>query len=332
MLATDDEEKRMGLDRAFLKRLLEAPAVGTACGPVVSLLTERFGEAYTRMLVPDGFCLFQKSTGTPEELEVVFVAHMDEIGGCVYGHADGIGFHTRVWGNAPRVFQEHPLQAMDWLATHSEEAFSVDSRLVQVEDEERLIVEGERIRPYRTVFTFRQETRFEEEWVYGKAIDPRATLYAVVEAVLRLDSPHVGALLVMAEECAMEVARKGVVFLQRCAPRLRLVVNADVPDIRNLADGSLEKPSLRYFEGRNFIDPSFGIQVAERLERDGVSFCVSGARSGSQTVLFTPLAPTLSVALPMEGVHTPCGRARVEGIQRCQELLCAIGEWALGEA
>lgn len=321
----------MALDKEFLGRLMEAPAVGTACGPVLSLLSERFGASYVQTLVPDGFCLFQKQGGTPEELEVVFIAHMDEIGGCVYGPAEGGGFITRVWGNAPRLFAENALQAIDWLASRTDEAHPIQGRIEKYGDEESLLVEGDGIRPYRTVFTFQQPTLFEQEWVYGKAIDPRATLYAVVEAVRRLDSAHVGAMLVMAEECAMEVARKGAVFLQRHAPHLQLIVNADVPDIRNLVDGALDVPSLRYFEGRNFIDPSFGIRVAEQLERERTAFRVSGARSGSQTVLFTPLARTLSIALPMEGVHTPRGRAHLKGIERCEDLLCAVGEIALAK-
>ena len=75
--------------------------------------------------------------------------------------------------------------------------------------------------------------------IEGKALDPRVTLYAVVEAVRALDSPHVGAMLVMAEECAMDVARKGVTFLQRHAPDLQMIANADVPGIQNIGDGQL---------------------------------------------------------------------------------------------
>ena len=77
---------------------------------------------------------------------------------------------------------------------------------------------GEGIRPYRTVWTFKEETTFTDDVIEGKALDPRVTLYSVVEAVRALDSPHVGAMLVMAEECAMDVARKGVAFLSVTRP------------------------------------------------------------------------------------------------------------------
>ncbi len=133
-------------------------------------------------------------------------------------------------------------------------------------------------------------------------------------------------MLVMAEECAMDVARKGVAFLQRHAPNLQLIANADVPWINNLGEGRLDLPAIRVFEGRNFIDPSFGIRVAETLQRQGVELHLSAAKSGSQTLLFTPLAPTLSIALPSEGVHLPRVQMSLQGTERCVALLKAIGE------
>ena len=125
------------------------------------------------------------------------------------------------------------------------------------------------------------------------------------------------------------VARKGVQFLQRKAPNLALIANADVPWIENLGEGQLDLPAIRIFEGRNFIDPSFGIRTADRLIAKGVKLHLSGAKSGSQTILFTPLAPTLSIALPSDGIHSPKYRMSLKGAQRCIDLLTAIGEGAL---
>jgi hypothetical protein len=133
-------------------------------------------------------------------------------------------------------------------------------------------------------------------------------------------------MLVMAEECAMDVARKGVAFLQRHSPNLQLIANADVPWIENIGEGRLDLPAIRVFEGRNFIDPSFGIHVADTLQAKGVELHLSAARSGSQTLLFTPLAPTLSVALPSDGVHLPRVKMSLRGAERCLALLKAIGE------
>jgi putative aminopeptidase FrvX len=319
------------IDQEFLKALTETPSVGTACGPCISLLTPRFGNGYAKTLVPDGFCLFQKAGAALSDLKVVFVAHMDEVGGCIYGarpHRQSGGYNARFWGNTPDVFANARLQAFDYLA-EEDDTFPVQGEVITVGDEQRLVMHGEGIRPYRTVWTFQEETTFTGDIIDGKALDPRVTLYAVVEAVRALDSPHVGAMLVMAEECAMDVARKGVAFLQRHAPALQLIANADVPGINNIGDGQLDLPAIRVFEGRNFIDPSFGIRVTDILQAQGVSLHLSAARSGSQTLLFTPLAPTLSIALPSDGVHLPRVKMSLRGTERCTTLLYAIGENAL---
>ncbi|HZT40646.1 MAG TPA: hypothetical protein VFA07_00585 [Chthonomonadaceae bacterium] len=320
------------VDSEFLKALTEVPSVGTACGPVLNLLARRFGKDYTRTLVPDGFCLFQKAGVTPEALRAVFVAHVDEIGGCVYGPRpewEGGGFNARCWGNRPGIFADATLQGFDYLAEDAGETFRAHGEVVLFETEERLVLHGDAIRPYRTVFTFDEETTFKDDTIEGKALDPRVTAYAVAEAVRALDTPEVGALFVMAEECAMDVARKAVIFLERRAPNLQTIANADVPWIENLSEGQLDLPAIRIFEGRNFIDPSFGIRVAERLQAQGVALHLSAARSGSQTILFTPLAPTLSIALPSDGVHLPRVRMSLLGTERCVALLQAIGQGAL---
>jgi putative aminopeptidase FrvX len=194
----------------------------------------------------------------------------------------------------------------------------------QVGEEKRFLVFGERIRPYRTVFTFKTTTEFDGDSITGKAVDPRVTACCVVEALKQLDSAEVGVILVMAEECAMDVARKAVTYLSKYSPDLKLVVNADVPLVANLGDARLDTPAIRIFEGRNFIDPSFGIKMADRMAANGVVSHLSAARTGSQTLLFTPLAPTLSVALPGEQIHTAKGRMSLLGVSRCVDLLTAI--------
>ncbi|HLK60253.1 MAG TPA: hypothetical protein VKU00_27065 [Chthonomonadaceae bacterium] len=314
------------IDTDFLKALTEIPSVGTACNPVLNLLAQRFGDGYTRTFASDAFCLFQKAGAGPEALEKVFVAHVDEIGGCVYGPRSGGGYDTRIWGNQAGIYVQAALQAFDYLAEEGDSAYPVRSEVIIVNAEERLVLHGEGIRPYRTVFTFRQETTFDGDIIDGKALDPRVTVYTVAEAVRALDSPKVGALFVMAEECAMDVARKAVTFLQERSPRLKLLVNADVPWINNIGEGRLDMPAIRIFEGRNFIDPMFGIRVADKLQAQGVELHLSAARSGSQTYLFTPIAPTLSIALPSEGVHQPRVKMSLKGTERCLALLRALGE------
>ena len=317
------------IDTAFLKAFTEVPSIGTACLPAMNMLAEKFGSGYDRTFVSDGFCLFQKAGAGPEALKVVFVAHVDEVGGCVYGPQGDLGFLTRVWGNTPDLFAGFPLQAFDYLATSGDQAFPVRGEVSDVNGEERMLLYGDGIRSYRTGWTFQQETTFDGDTIDGKALDPRITAYAVMEAVLALNTPEVGALFVMAEECAMDVARKAVTFLQKRAPALQLIANADVPGIQNIGEGCLELPAIRIFEGRNFIDPMFGIRVAEVMEQQGVEFHLSAARSGSQTLLFSPLAPTLSIALPSRGVHLPRVLMSLKGTERCISLLHAIGANAL---
>lgn len=127
----------------------------------------------------------------------------------------------------------------------------------------------------------------------------------------------------------MDVARKAVTYLQRHAPQLQLIVNADVPERHNLGEAQLDLPAIRIFEGREFIDPSFGIRVSDHLKARGVPFHLSSARSGSQTRLFTPLCPTLSIALPSDGIHQARYRMSLRGAERCTALLKAIGEASL---
>ncbi|MDE2126951.1 MAG: hypothetical protein KGJ62_10205 [Armatimonadetes bacterium] len=323
------------LDTCFLKALSEAPSVGTACAPVMRLLRTFFGEGWEAEFVSDGFCLFH--CGAPEAIHTLYVSHVDEVGGCVYGPAggeDGGGWTTRHWGNTAQVFADARLQAMDYLAESGDAAFDVSARAVttpssgDVDLGQKLVLDGEAIRPYRTVFTFRQDAEIDGDLLSGKALDPRVTAYAAAEAARTHSVPGVAALFVMAEECAMEVARKAVVWLQRRAPNLRLIVNADVPSIGALGEGRLDTPAIRIFEGRNFIDPTVGIRMAERLERLGLTLHLTSSRSGSQTVLFTPLAHTLSIALPSDGVHLPVVRMSLTGISRLVELLGAIPDEA----
>ncbi|MCS6777023.1 MAG: hypothetical protein RMJ43_11230 [Chloroherpetonaceae bacterium] len=326
------------MDIDFLRALTEVPSVGTACGPVWRLLTARFGDRFTRHCVPDGFCYFapEGPSGAPVSPSVVFVAHVDEVGGCVLGPCDSGGYHTRFWGNTPDVFAAASLQAWDYLAEEATQAFPVRMEVLQDASETRLILHGENVRPYRTVWTFLEKTVITGDVIEGKALDPRVTVFAVTEAVRALNMPEVGALFVMAEECAMDVARKAVLFLERLCggcpgTTLRRIINADVPGVQNLEGGQLDLPAIRIYEGRNFIDPACGIRASEAMRARGVAHHLTAARSGSQTLLFTPLAPTLSVALPGEGVHLPRARMSLQGVERCIALLCALAEHALEE-
>lgn len=319
------------MDPHFLIELTEVPSVATACGPVLAVLRRRLA-GWQERHVPDGFSLFTCGSGGLADVRVVLVAHVDEIGGCLYGpHPQG-GYGTRTWGTGAAAYAQAQLQAFDWLALSAAEAFPVTAYLEGDGDEAQLRLVGERLRPYRTGFTFRTATTVAGDAIVGKALDPRLTDACVAEAALRLNRGDVAVLFVMAEECAMDVARKAVTVLQREAPRLELVINADVPGLQNLGEARLDLPAIRVYEGRNLIDPSLGIRMSSALAARGVPHHLTGARSGSQTALFTPLAHALSVALPSEGIHQAAYRMSLTGAARCVDLLCAaVQVWGSGE-
>jgi putative aminopeptidase FrvX len=317
------------MDWPFLQQLSDALSVATACAPVMNLAAQWLGDGFERVSGVDSFALFHRRSVPIADLSCLFVAHVDEIGGCVLG-TDGSGWYrTRCWGCSPLLYARAPLQAMDYLAESAASAFPIESRLEVAGGEMHLRVRGADIRPYRTVWTFIEQSAIADGHVTGKALDPRATVFAVLSAVRDLNDPRVGVLLVMAEECFMDAARKAVVYLQRESPGLRLVVNADVPLVANLADAQLDLPAIRPYEGRNLVDPGFAIRMAERLAERGAAFHLSAARSGSQTPLFSPLAPTVSVALPGEAIHTARARMSLTGIERCAHLLKALACLAL---
>lgn len=313
------------LDMEFLKALSDAPGVATACGPVVAVIRHWLGGAFDARLCPDSHLLVTKPGTDVSGLRRLMITHMDEIGGCALGDRTDGWLDTRHWGCGPERYAGASLQAIDYLADSAAEAFAIEAVLAAAGTEEPyLIVRGDRIRPYRTVWTFNERARISGDWVEGKALDPRATVFAVLTALRRLDDPAVGALLVMAEECAMDMARKAVTLLHREAHALELIVNADVPAAGNLREADLQTPAIRIMEGRGMVDPWFGIRTADRLNASGVAFHLTASRTGSQTPLFSPLAPTISVALPGEGVHTARARMSLTGIERCADLLCAL--------
>lgn len=266
----------------------------------------------------------------PGDLEIAMVSHLDEIGGCLYGRRGDGAFGARHWGGPPDLFVGEDLQAMDWLCDSAERCVPAEAELCP-EDPDRLVIRTADATPFRTVWTYRQKPVVSGDLISGKALDPRATVFAVAEAVNRLCDRRVGALFVLAEECAMDMARKAVTYLARHAPGLRLVVNADVPLMANLEGALLDMPAIRVFEGRNFIDPSVGIRASEDLASAGVIHALTSARSGSQTVLFSPLAPTISVALPGERIHTACATMSLTGIDRCVSLLRSLAARSLAE-
>ena len=74
------------IDKEFLKALTEVPAAGIAAAPGSACSRSVSGMGILKTFVPDFFCLFRRQRQL-FILKVIFVAHMDEVGGCIYGAA-----------------------------------------------------------------------------------------------------------------------------------------------------------------------------------------------------------------------------------------------------
>ena len=70
-------------------------------------------------------------------------------------------------------------------------------------------VRGPALESWMTYFTFREASVVENDQLFAKAIDPRATAWAAVEAARELSVPELGLVCCYAEECSPIAAQKG---------------------------------------------------------------------------------------------------------------------------
>jgi putative aminopeptidase FrvX len=310
-----------------LKALTEAPGVATACGPVTTVL-RRLLPGYTFREVPDGFFLAHPAGTRLADLRLLYVTHVDEVGGWVLFPDEEGRFETGLIGNRPEAFAGHALQAFRYDARDASEAIPCSGEVV----EERLLLRSlgghgsAPLQPLRMFWTFREELRVEGDCISGKALDPRVTVYCAVAAARRLARPDAGLLFCYAEECSRGPAEKAAEFCRRSLPALEVVVNADVPGLQNLAGVAPDEAAIRPLEGRGLIDPLFSLSLYERLQERGVAVRLAAAASSSQTTTFVPVARAVSVAVPSVGVHQARVAMSVRGMHRCIALLTAIGE------
>jgi len=310
-----------------LKALAEAPGVATACGPVTTVL-RRLLTGWAFREVPDGFFLATPAGTGLGALRLLYVTHVDEVGGWVLFPDEEGRFGTGLIGNRPEAFAGHALQAFRYDAQDAGETIPCIGEVVG----DRLVlrgVDGEGappLQPLRMFWTFREELRVEGDCISGKALDPRVTVYCAVAAARRLARPDAGLLFCYAEECSRGPAEKAAEFCRRSLPALEVVVNADVPGLQNIAGVAPDEAAIRPLEGRGLIDPVFSLSLYERLRERGVEVQLAAAASSSETTTFVPLARAVSVALPSVGVHQARVDMSVRGMHRCIALLEAIGE------
>jgi putative aminopeptidase FrvX len=304
-----------------LKALSEAPGVATACGPVTAVLRGLL-PGYEFCEVPDGFFLATPLGTRLSEVRLLYVTHVDEIGGWVLFPDEEGRFGAGLIGNGPEAFAGHPLQAFRYDATDAAGTIPCAGEVV----DDRLMLRGEGLQPLRMFWTFREELRVDGDCITGKALDPRVTVYCAVAAARQIRRRDVGLLFCYAEECSRGPAEKAAEFCRRSLKALEVVVNADVPGTRNITGVAPDEAAIRPLEGRGLIDPVFSLSLYERLRDRGVEVQLAAAASSSQTTTFVPVARCVSVALPSVGVHQARVEMSVRGMRRCIDLLAAIGE------
>jgi putative aminopeptidase FrvX len=310
----------MAINLDELKALSEVPSVATACGPVGTCLRALL-PGYAFEEIPDGGLVALPRGTRAAEVRLLFVTHVDEVGGFVQFPVDG-GYSARLIGNRAEAFAETPLQAFRYDAIDVGSAIPCRGR---VSEEGALILEGDGLEPLTMLWTFREPFRAEGDVISGKALDPRVTVYCAVEAARRLGRADAALLFCYAEECSRTPAAKLVEHARRHMPAVRTIVNADVPGLNNITGVSLEEVAIRPFEGGDLVDPCFSLSLFERLRARGVEVQLGVAASRSQTGMFCPLARTVSVALPSRGVHQARVEMSLAGVERCARLLHAFG-------
>lgn len=310
----------MRVDEKALCSLCDLVSVATACGPAVRWARQRLVGWHTE-LEEDGYLFALAPGASHKDVRALYVAHLDEIGGLVLTERDD-GWATRPIGVGPAALADRDLLVMDYRDHDGSTVRHGRGRVI----DEQFVLEAEALTRLGAVFTHAAETRVEGDWIEGKALDPRLTAYAVVEAARELASPEVAVMLVFAEECSMQAAAKGAWFAERQLPSLELIANADVPGLANITGCSLEQCALRIAEGGALIDPHFGLGLHERLTARGCRIALAHARSGSQTSLFVPLAHAISLALPAAEAHVTPTRASLTALRDLIEVLVALPE------
>jgi putative aminopeptidase FrvX len=310
----------MSLSEESLCALCDLVSVATSCGPAVRWARGQLPGWQTE-LIEDGFLFALAPGASHKDVRALYVAHLDEVGGMVLSERED-GWLTRPIGIAPAALADRDLLVMDYRDDDGRTVRPGRGRVV----DEQFVLEAEAVTRLGAVFAPAAQARIDGEWIEGKALDPRLTAYAVVEAARALSSPEVAVMLVFAEECSMGAAAKGARFADRHLPSLELVANADVPGLANITGCSLEQCALRVAEGGALVDPHFGLGLHERLTARGCRMALAHARSGSQTGLFVPLARAVSLALPAAEAHVTPTRASLTALRDLIEVLVALPE------
>ncbi len=328
-------------ERQALFDLCGRVGVGTACGHPLAWVSERLS-GWARRDEPDGYALFTPPGAAPDDLRVMYVSHIDEPGGYVGPAVGEDGAHAAtLFGLSAEQVGGKPLQALDYLDSDGSSArpctaearrgkgpksalFRFLGRRVHPRlggpSGDRLLVRGEGLRPFGTVFTFASEARLEGEEIVAKALDPRVAVFAAVEALRRMERNDVGLLCFLAEETSVCPARKA----DRCLAALtglRLVVTCDAVEAGGLVPPVSDRCVLRMMEKGDLMDPSVALRLRDALADDGPAPELAADSRASKTHLLASAHPTVSIGVPCHGIHRPDTRVKVETVRHAVEVL-----------
>src|SRR5438874_1215521 len=175
------------MDTAALRAWCELPSVATACGPAAAFVRACL-PGWSLVDVTDGGLIATAPGAAAADVRLLFVVHVDEIGGLVGQSLGRESYAARCWGAPPPVFTG-PLQAMRYdseapAGTPCEGATSLGA----------FVLRGAVLEPWMTYFTFREPAVIEGGNLLAKAIDPRATAWAALQAAIALGAPEAGLL------------------------------------------------------------------------------------------------------------------------------------------
>jgi hypothetical protein len=143
------------IDWEELGRLSELPSVATACGPVVAYLRWLLtGWAFVEQT--DGFLLAYPAETALDQVRLLYVTHVDEIGGWVLFERPDGAFETLRIGNRPEAFAGKELQAFRYDARDGAETVPCRG---QVSEEGDLVLRGAGLTPLTMLWTFRSLRR-----------------------------------------------------------------------------------------------------------------------------------------------------------------------------
>ncbi len=122
-------------------------------------------------------------------------------------------------------------------------------------------------------------------------------------------------------------AQKAARYLHDQFPALRLLVSCDtVEEASVIPWPGMERCVLRLRERCGYVDPAVGLRLADALGQGGIEAPLGSDCRSSKADLFSWVAPTVSLGLPVRGSHTASGRVSLRALEHAVAILSATPE------